>query len=257
MVEQLSLWRFLRLKLKLFFRTEGKKLQQNVVKLLRRLVVSRVFWRLVMWTALILFINDLSRHYRVRFQSPVAITRVTSPGRVGRQELHVSAMLSPLTGRSKPGALRGVPADVIDGYIRRYGKVAIAESRKYGIPASIKMAQALVESQAGTGRLAREFHNHFGIKCFSRTCKKGHCANFSDNSHKDFFRIYHSAWESWRAHSILLNAKRYRPLKAHGDDYKAWARGLQKLGYATDPHYAQKLIDVIETYQLYRLDQQT
>ena len=97
-------------------------------------------------------------------------------------------------------------------YVKRFSKVAQTEMEKYGIPASITLAQGLLESNNGQSRLATKNHNHFGIKCFSRSCKKGHCSNFSDDSHKDFFRKYNSAWESYRAHSVLLQKDRYKPL---------------------------------------------
>ncbi len=139
-------------------------------------------------------------------------------------------------------------------YIRRFEKVARVEMEKFGIPASISMAQGLLESDGGSSMLATRNNNHFGIKCFSRSCKKGHCSNFSDDSHKDFFRIYGSAWESWRAHSKLLANGKYKVLKKYGKDYKAWARGLKRLGYATDPNYANNLIRIIQKYQLDRLD---
>lgn len=140
-------------------------------------------------------------------------------------------------------------------YIRRFAKTAQSESTKYGMPASINMAQGLLESGAGKSRLATKNNNHFGVKCFSKKCAKGHCSNFDDDHHKDFFRSYKSAWESWRAHSELLQRKHYRHLKKlDSSDYKAWAHGLKKAGYATDPRYAEKLIDLIETYGLHQLD---
>ncbi|MCR9285857.1 MAG: glucosaminidase domain-containing protein [Bacteroidetes bacterium] len=139
-------------------------------------------------------------------------------------------------------------------YIRRFQKIAIAESGKFGIPASVKMAQALLESNAGNSRLATNNNNHFGIKCFSKRCKKGHCANFNDDHHKDFFRKYESAWESWRSHSEMIVGGRYKKLLDHGNDYRAWAKGLKKLGYATDKKYTEKLIETIETYRLDLLD---
>lgn len=142
----------------------------------------------------------------------------------------------------------------VKAYIRRYRDVAQAEMEKFGIPASIKMAQGILESESGSSRLATKNNNHFGIKCFSKSCAKGHCSNFSDDHHKDFFRAYKSAWESWRAHSQLLTQDRYKSLLKLGNDYKAWAKGLKKLGYATDPNYEQKLVEKIETYQLYLLD---
>lgn len=139
-------------------------------------------------------------------------------------------------------------------YIRRFKEVAQTEMEKFGMPASVKMAQALIESQAGTSRLATKNNNHFGIKCFSKSCKKGHCSNFSDDHHKDFFRNYSSAWESWRSHSNLITNGKYKKLLSQGKDYKAWARGLKELGYATDPHYDQRIIEYIDRYDLQVLD---
>ncbi len=140
-------------------------------------------------------------------------------------------------------------------YVKKFEKVAVEEMNKFGIPASITLAQGLIESNCGDSRLATKNKNHFGMKCFSKKCKKGHCSNFTDDSHKDFFRIYKSAWESYRAHSNLLMGKRYKGLQKHGtSDYVAWAKGLKKAGYATDPHYAGKLISIIENLELYEYD---
>lgn len=140
-------------------------------------------------------------------------------------------------------------------YLTRFVEVAKSEMKKYGIPASIILAQGLIESNAGDSPLAKENNNHFGIKCFSKSCHKGHCSNFSDDSHKDFFRKYATAWESFRAHSILLGGERYLHLKKlKKTDYKGWAHGLQKAGYATDKRYAEKLIHIIEEMELYRFD---
>lgn len=141
-------------------------------------------------------------------------------------------------------------------YIKRFAKVAQTEMEKYNIPASITLAQGLLESNVGESRLSTRNNNHFGIKCFSRSCGKGHCSNFTDDSHKDFFRKYDSAWESYRAHSKMLGGKRYRSLKKLGKkDYKGWAKGLKKAGYATDKRYAEKLINLIERLELYRFDE--
>lgn len=140
-------------------------------------------------------------------------------------------------------------------YIKRFAKVAQSEMQRYGIPASIKLAQGLIESNAGESPLSRKNNNHFGMKCFSKHCKKGHCSNFTDDSHKDFFRRYNSAWESYRAHSLMLQGKRYKHLQKLGVDYKAWAFGLKKAGYATDKKYAQKLIHLIENLGLQQYDQ--
>lgn len=140
-------------------------------------------------------------------------------------------------------------------FIRSYAKTAQAEMETFGVPASIKMAQALVESRAGTSKLAVGNNNFFGMKCFSKNCKKGHCSNATDDHHKDFFRIYKTPADSWRAHSRLISNGRYAHLKEYGTDYKKWAVGLKKAGYATDKRYHQKLINTIEKYELWRLDQ--
>ena len=139
-------------------------------------------------------------------------------------------------------------------YVERFSKIAIGEMQQYGIPASISLAQGLIESRAGTSKLAVSNNNHFGMKCFSKNCKKGHCSNFTDDTHKDFFRKFPSPWESWRAHSQLLASGRYAKLKRHGRDYRAWSYGLKSVGYATDRTYAEKLIGIIERYDLHKYD---
>ncbi len=141
-------------------------------------------------------------------------------------------------------------------YVERFAPIATAEMRKYGIPASIILAQGLLESNAGGSPLARKTNNHFGIKCFSKRCKRGHCANFTDDSHKDFFVKYANTWGSYRAHSrFLKNTPRYAALfQLDNDDYMGWARGLAKAGYATDKKYAEKLVAIIENLGLERYD---
>jgi flagellum-specific peptidoglycan hydrolase FlgJ len=139
-------------------------------------------------------------------------------------------------------------------YIHRFQDIAIAEMKKYHIPASIILAQGILETRAGHSQLALKNNNHFGIKCFSKTCKKGHCSNFTDDSHKDFFVIYKTAWESYRAHSILLVSPKYKHLQVYEKDYKKWATGLQTAGYATAKNYAQSLIQLIEQYNLHKYD---
>lgn len=149
-----------------------------------------------------------------------------------------------------------VPDNKKTAYVERFAQVARQEMKKFGIPASIKLAQALLETQAGASPLAVKANNHFGIKCFSKSCSRGHCTNFSDDSHKDFFRCYTSAWESYRAHSLLLTqGERYRHLfELPATDYRAWAEGLGESGYATDQRYAQKLVSLIENLKLQQYD---
>jgi flagellum-specific peptidoglycan hydrolase FlgJ len=142
-------------------------------------------------------------------------------------------------------------------YIIRFQHVARAEHEKYGIPASVKMAQGILETAGGTSKLARELNNHFGIKCKERSCRPGHCANYTDDSHKDFFLKHQTAWESWRQHSLLLSNPDWRYAKyisQCGNDYKCWADGLQASGYATNKSYAAALKRIIERYDLHQLD---
>ena len=140
-------------------------------------------------------------------------------------------------------------------YVDKYKLVALAEMETHGIPASITLAQGLLESGTGRSTLARKNNNHFGIKCFSKKCRKGHCSNHSDDHHKDFFRAFESPEESFRAHSKVLMKKRYEPLFAlRITDYKGWSHGLRKAGYATDPRYGDKLVRMIEELELWRYD---
>ncbi len=135
-------------------------------------------------------------------------------------------------------------------YVDRFAEVAQAEQRKYGIPAAITLAQGLLESNVGDSRLSKESNNHFGIKC-KRKCKGCTCRNYTDDDIYDMFRVFDTAWESYREHSLLLNGARYKHLlKLHPDDYKGWAKGLRKAGYATDKRYAEKLIKIIEVMNL-------
>lgn len=139
-------------------------------------------------------------------------------------------------------------------YVDKYYKIAQEKMRKFGVPASISLAQGLIESRAGTSKLAVNNNNHFGMKCFSKTCKKGHCSNFADDTHKDFFKKFKSSEESWWAHGELVTTGRYAKLKKHGRNYRAWAYGLKSVGYATDRTYAQKLIGIIERNKLTQYD---
>lgn len=139
-------------------------------------------------------------------------------------------------------------------YLRRYLGEAQQEMREHGIPASITLAQGLLESNAGDSRLARESNNHFGIKCRSK-CRGCTCRNYTDDDIYDMFRVFEKPLESYQEHSKLLTSKRYRHLLKLGRrNYKDWAHGLKKAGYATDKRYAEKLIQIIETLKLDRYD---
>jgi len=124
---------------------------------------------------------------------------------------------------------------------------------RHGIPASIKLAQALLESGNGNSYLARRANNHFGIKCGGTW--KGKSVSHSDDRANECFRVYDSPEQSFRDHSQFLRGKRYQKLfTLRRDDYKGWAKGLKAAGYATNPRYPELLIDLIERYELYRYD---
>lgn len=138
-------------------------------------------------------------------------------------------------------------------YIKKYSDAAIDEQRKHKIPASITLAQALLESAAGRSELATRSNNHFGIKCHSDW--KGKRTYHNDDHRNECFRSYKRVEDSYHDHSIFLKRSRYASLfKLKITDYKGWARGLKKCGYATSPTYATSLIRIIENYQLYNFD---
>ena len=139
-------------------------------------------------------------------------------------------------------------------YVNTYKAIAKEEAELFGIPMSITLAQGLLESNAGDSRLAKNDNNHFGIKCKTK-CLGCRCANYTDDSKYDMFRIFESPWYAFREHSKLLSGKRYKHLlKLPKSDYKNWANGLQAAGYATDKKYGEKLIKIIESLNLYAYD---
>ena len=139
-------------------------------------------------------------------------------------------------------------------YIKKYRDIAVEEMERYHIPASITLAQGLLESGAGQGTLARKSNNHFGIKCGGDW--RGKTVKHDDDARNECFRVYKNAADSYRDHSKFLAGRpRYASLfKLDMTDYKGWAHGLKKAGYATNPRYAYQLIDIIERYDLYKYD---
>jgi flagellum-specific peptidoglycan hydrolase FlgJ len=125
---------------------------------------------------------------------------------------------------------------------------------QYGIPASITLAQGILESGAGRSALSKKSNNHFGIKCHKGWT--GQRVFHDDDELQECFRKYKDPKYSFRDHSLFLTQRsRYEGLFTYKkNDYKSWAKGLRKAGYATDPKYPQKLINIIETYQLYSYD---
>jgi len=141
-----------------------------------------------------------------------------------------------------------------DRYINQYRDIAIEQMMKWKVPASISLAQGLLESGAGQSVLATKGNNHFGIKCHNGWT--GPTMLKDDDRPDDCFRVYKSAYDSYEDHSrFLATGARYRGLFSLAiTDYKGWARGLKAAGYATNPAYAQSLINIIERYRLYAYD---
>ena len=139
-------------------------------------------------------------------------------------------------------------------YISRYMPIAIAHMERYGIPASITMAQGILESDCGNSLLSMKSNNHFGIKC--KRNWTGDKVYHDDDAKGECFRSYPSVEASYRDHAEFLDSQpRYDSLFAYSsDDYKSWARGLKAAGYATAPDYAQRLTRIIEENQLFLLD---
>lgn len=139
-------------------------------------------------------------------------------------------------------------------YIDAFKGVAVEEMNTYGIPASITLAQGILESGSGNGSLAKYANNHFGIKVTSEWKGKGYYKD--DDRKNDCFRVYKDARQSYKDHSEFLKRKRYSALfQLDKNDYKNWAYGLKQAGYATNPKYPDLLINLIEKYQLHQYDQ--
>ena len=147
-----------------------------------------------------------------------------------------------------------VTSDLVNNYILQYKDIAMGNMQKYNIPASIILAQGILESGAGKGDLAVDANNHFGIKCHKDWL--GESVRHDDDSAQECFRKYTEAADSYRDHALFLVGKnRYASLFTYEkDDYKAWAKGLRACGYATDPNYPDKLISYIERYNLHQYD---
>jgi flagellum-specific peptidoglycan hydrolase FlgJ len=142
----------------------------------------------------------------------------------------------------------------VNNYVAAFSIVAIEEMKMYDIPASITLAQGILESGMGYSRLALDANNHFGIKCHSEW--EGKRIYHDDDEKGECFRVYRDPRSSYRDHSLFLTSRsRYNLLfDLKIEDYKGWAKGLKKAGYATDPKYSNKLINLIERYSLDRFD---
>lgn len=150
-------------------------------------------------------------------------------------------------------AVGAAAQDPYHDYIAEYSGLAVEQQALHGIPASVTLAQGLLESAAGRSSLAVRGNNHFGIKCHSEW--RGDTLLRNDDAADECFRSYETAVESFEDHSRFLLRKRYAPLfDLDITDYAGWANGLRSCGYATDPNYASRLITIIERYALYLFD---
>jgi LysM repeat protein len=140
-------------------------------------------------------------------------------------------------------------------YVEKYHEWAVMNMKRSGVPASITLAQGMLESRNGNSRLAVEANNHFGIKCHDWTGEKVY---HHDDRRNECFRKYNSVYDSFADHARFLSSRpRYAALfELDVTDYKGWAHGLKKAGYATDPNYAERLIEIIERYELYKFDEE-
>ena len=141
-------------------------------------------------------------------------------------------------------------------YVEKYKAIAIAHMERYGIPASITMAQGILESDSGNSHLSTSSNNHFGIKC--KKSWTGDRVYHDDDAKGECFRAYPSVEASYQDHADFLDqSPRYDSLFAYpSDDYRSWARGLKAAGYATAPDYAERLVKIIESMKLYLLDKE-
>lgn len=153
---------------------------------------------------------------------------------------------------AQPSERKSTPVD----YVEKYKDDAVREMHMYKVPASITLAQGMLESDNGNSALAVYANNHFGIKCHKEWTGDTYTAD--DDEHNECFRKYPSVYESFVDHSkFLKNRERYASLfTLKLNDYKGWARGLKAAGYATDPRYADRLIDIIERYKLFAYDKE-
>lgn len=194
----------------------------------------------------------------VFFLSSCSVTK-----RVRKKNLPQNPTITVEAQQVRPVAVKPPPQPIkktlttvekVNLYLVRFGPVAQAEMKTFKIPASITLAQGLLESGFGEGRLAVEGNNHFGIKCHKDW--KGKRIYHDDDEKGECFRVYKDAASSYRDHSLFLSERqRYAFLfELNPKNYKAWAKGLKKAGYATDPKYPDKLIRLIERFELDRFD---
>jgi len=180
---------------------------------------------------------------------------VASPKPMPKNQTVLSSIELPFFSSYSPGESGEIELSVIDAstrqaYIKRFGQVAISESKKYGIPASIILANAIIHSNYGQRNLTLNGQNHFGLPCTGGW--QGGSGNYDNNC----YRHYDNAWMSFRDHSLYLTSGKFAPLRQlSSGDYKAWAAGLEKLAYSDIyDNLASRMIELIDEEELYGFD---
>lgn len=214
--------------------------------------------KIILFLVAIVFASCSTRQPIVRTTKPsptkklVATTKTVTPKKQeNTQQNNTSGQTSEIleaTTRVK------VTTAMVQEYILLYKETAKSNMKQYGIPSSIILGQGILESGAGTGPLSTLANNHFGIKCHKEWT--GPSVRYDDDEAQECFRKYDKPAESYKDHSLFLTSRpRYAGLfELDKGDYKKWARGLKDAGYATDPKYPEKLIGIIERYQLNQYD---
>ncbi len=211
------------------------------------------YLKIIATIVILIFLVSCRSHKKVTTKKPNSrtSTRVVkrTPTPIEIQKIEEADVIHASLVRRKPNLNKNTLA-----YIEEYNDIAILEMIAYEIPASITLAQGILESSSGKSRLSVRGNNHFGVKCHSSWT--GDRMYHDDDARQECFRKYNHPLSSFRDHSLFLfDRKRYAGLfELRKKDYKGWARGLKKAGYATDPRYPKKLIELIETYELHKYD---
>jgi flagellum-specific peptidoglycan hydrolase FlgJ len=190
--------------------------------------------------ALVLFFYVMQRdiQFSIQMKAPFAQTGADTEGvnQAGVEKMGFAQTISFGGNNETNSQSEALDLSSVEAYLDRFAQVAQTEMTKFGIPASIKMAQAILEGRAGQAMSVKMDNNHFGAPMAGQP--------------------YESAWRNWREHSLLI-VNRYEKLLDHGNDYRAWARGLEKAGYNKSPNYANQLLEIIERFHLEQLDDPT
>ncbi len=232
-------------------------IMNNITDLFKRFTAyCRDHWfKLSLLTLILVFLykKELSVNLKIGSKEPkkeIKDNKITIATNNATEDIPLSIFGTGGTFRRKTEEMPTIEEATKIAYLKRFAQVAVAEHRKFGIPASLILANAFRQSYAGQRDFATRSNNHFGLPCTDDWLGAG------DKYGEDCMRHYESAWVSFRDHSAVLNSGKFANLKQFSDrDYKAWAKGLQDNGYPSNSaHLADDLIKIIETYRLYQLD---